>query len=42
MRERDVMLAILREWTPNFERVLTDRRFGDILGRFNARGHNRP
>jgi serine/threonine protein kinase/tetratricopeptide (TPR) repeat protein len=39
---RDMLFALMNRWWPDFERVRTDRRYGDLLLRFNSRGRTPP
>jgi hypothetical protein len=34
---RDMLFALFNRWWPDFERVRADRRYDDILVRFNSR-----
>ena len=34
---RDMLFALFSRWWPDFERVRADRRYDDILVRFNSR-----
>jgi serine/threonine protein kinase/tetratricopeptide (TPR) repeat protein len=35
---RDMLFALFGRWWPDFERVRADRRYADLLARFNSRG----
>jgi hypothetical protein len=37
IEERDMLFALFNRWWPDFERVRADRRYDDILVRFNSR-----
>jgi tetratricopeptide (TPR) repeat protein len=39
---RDMLFALFNRWWPDFERVRADRRYDDILVRFNSRGRTGP
>ena len=39
---RDMLFALFHRWWPDFARVRADRRYDDILVRFNSRGRTRP
>jgi len=39
---RDMLFALFNRWWPDFERVRADRRYDEILVRFNSRGRTRP
>jgi serine/threonine protein kinase len=39
---RDMLFALFNRWWPDFERVRADRRYDEMLVRFNARGRTRP
>jgi len=39
---RDMLFALFNRWWPDFERVRADRRYDDILVRFNSREGTRP
>jgi hypothetical protein len=34
---RDMLFALFGRWWPDFERVRADRRYDDLLVRFNSR-----
>jgi TolB-like protein len=38
----DMLFALFHRWWPDFERVRADRRYDDILVRFNSRGRTPP
>jgi serine/threonine protein kinase len=38
---RDTLFALMNQWWPDFARVRADRRYGEILARFNSRGRTR-
>jgi hypothetical protein len=33
-----MLFALFGRWWPDFERVRADRRYADLLARFNSRG----
>jgi hypothetical protein len=39
---RDMLFALFNRWWPDFERVRADRRYDDILVRFNSRERTGP
>jgi TolB-like protein len=39
---RDMLFALFNRWWPDFEGVRADRRYDEILARFNSRGRTRP
>jgi len=39
---RDMLFALFSRWWPDFERVRADRRYDDLLVRFNSRGCTGP
>lgn len=39
---RDMLFAIMHRWWPDFEPIRADRRYGDIVARFNSRGRTPP
>jgi len=39
---RDMLFALFSRWWPDFERVRADRRYDDLLVRFNSRGSIGP
>jgi hypothetical protein len=39
---RDMLFALFNRWWPDFETVRADRRYADILVRFNSRDRKGP